>query len=87
MDTLKDKVNKMEDKFVKKERDKDKEFKLNSIFMKIVKEKDVDVNILNIMDIVEVFYLKCLEVFDFFLERKESESSKEEVDTVEKDED
>lgn len=77
----------MEDKFVKKERDKDKEFKLNSIFMKIVKEKDVDVNILNIMDIVEVFYLKCLEVFDFFLERKESESSKEEVDTVEKDED
>lgn len=45
----------MEDKFVKKERDKDKEFKLNSIFMKIVKEKDVDVNILNIMDIVEVF--------------------------------
>lgn len=87
MDTLKDKVNKMEDKFVKKERDKDKEFKLNSIFMKIVKEKDVDVNILNIMDIVEVFYLKCLEVFDFFLERNESESSKEEVDTVEKDED
>lgn len=80
-------MNKMEDKFVKKERDKDKEFKLNSIFMKIVKEKDVDVNILNIMDIVEVFYLKCLEVFDFFLERKESESSKEEVDTVEKDED
>lgn len=77
----------MEDKFVKKERDKDKEFKLNSIFMKIVKEKDVDVNILNIMDIVEVFYLKCLEVFDFFLERKESELSKEEVDTVEKDED
>lgn len=80
-------MNKMEDKFVKKERDKDKEFKLNSIFMKIVKEKDVDVNILNIMDIVEVFYLKCLEVFDFFLERKESELSKEEVDTVEKDED
>lgn len=80
-------MNKMEDKFVKKERDKDKEFKLNSIFMKIVKEKDVDVNILNIMDIVEVFLLKCLEVFDFFVERKESESSKEEVDTVEKDED
>lgn len=87
MDTLKDKVNKMEDKFVKKERDKDKEFKLNSIFMKIVKEKDVDVNILNIMDIVEVFYLKCLEVFDFFLERKESELLKEEVDMVEKNED
>lgn len=87
LDTLKDKVNKMEDKPIKKERDKDKESKLNSILMKIAKEKDVDVNTLNTMDTAEASQFKCSEASDLSSERKESESSKEEVDTAEKDED
>ncbi|KAK3086718.1 hypothetical protein FSP39_022463 [Pinctada imbricata] len=53
VDTLKDKVNKMEDKVVSGREKKDRKSKLDSILMKIAKEKDVSVSALNDMDVVD----------------------------------
>ncbi|XP_056009130.1 chromodomain-helicase-DNA-binding protein 8-like isoform X4 [Ostrea edulis] len=82
LDTLKDKVNKMEDKPVKKEKDKDKESKLNSILMKIAKEKDVDVNTLNSMAVPETSLSKCSEGSDVLSGSKDGETSSEEAEKL-----
>ncbi|XP_061162484.1 chromodomain-helicase-DNA-binding protein 8-like [Saccostrea echinata] len=85
LDTLKDKVNKMEDKPVKKEKDKDKESKLNSILMKIAKEKDVDVNTLNSMAVSDTSHTKCSEGSDLLTGKKEGEMSSEETEMLTKE--